>query len=114
VADDAAVRDCVDRARVDAVDHRRRSDSGQWCPGELGRGFHDLCPTMVEGAVFVCHELAVRVDAGPDVRRLGRAELVPAVLVPTHELHPYRLAYRLRTERRGDADVVIGVVAVVA
>ena len=81
-------------------------------PRELGSRLDHLRPAVVVGRVVVGDDVPGRVDPGPDVGRLGRAELIPAVLVPAHELNPDRLADHLRHERRGDADVVVGAVAV--
>ena len=53
-------------------------------------------------------DLPVRVDRAAHVGQLRRAEVVPAVLVPAHELQPHRRARELRGDRGREAAVVPG------
>src|SRR3954465_4137763 len=54
---------------------------------------------MLPAVVLVREQVALVVNTGANLREVGRAVLVPAMLVPAHELHPDRPTGCLRQER---------------
>jgi len=61
--------------------------------------------------ILVGDEPACRIDAGTHVSEMGRAVVVPAELVPAHELHAHRLADGLRHHRRRLRGIVVAAAA---
>lgn len=55
-------------------------------------------PAVLPSVIFVGDELAGGVDAGAHLGDVRRAKIVPAVLVPSHELHAHGPPHRLRQD----------------
>src|SRR3954468_24771600 len=56
---------------------------------------------MLPAVVLVGDQVALVVNAGAKLSEVGRAVLVPAMLIPAHELHPDRPAGCLGEDRSG-------------
>ena len=78
---------------------------------QLMRRFVDH-PAVLPAVVFIGHDLAVGIDGGAHVGEMGRAVVVPAVLVGAHELHAHRFADRLRHHGCGLGGVVVAASAI--
>ena len=68
-------------------------------------------PAVLPAVILVGDELAVGIDAGAHVGEMRGTVIVPAVLVPAHELHAHRLADRLRHDRRGLRGILVAAAA---
>src|ERR1700731_1568898 len=64
-------------------------------------------PTMLPSLILVGDEFPRSVGPCAHVGEVGRAVIVPAKLIPAHELYAYGFADRLRHHRRGLRGIVI-------
>src|SRR6202022_535794 len=63
--------------------------------------------TMLPPVILVGDELPRSIDPSPHVGEVGGAVIVPAKLIPAHELYAYGFADRLRHHRGGLRGIVI-------
>src|SRR6202034_2206013 len=79
--------------------------------GQL-RGSFDGAPVVVPAVVLIGDDSSGGVRSGPNFADVSGTVVVPAVLVPAHELQTHGLSGELRQNRGGLRDIVIATVAV--
>ena len=114
VVDDAEVLSGVNAAGVGGT-HSLRGHAWPWrgglSVGQLLGGFKQT-PVMLPAVVLIGHDLSGGIGGGADLADMRGAIVVPAVLIPAHELQADGLAGSLRKNRGGQRHIVITAVAV--
>src|SRR5580704_249969 len=113
MADDAPVRRGIHRARAHAIDRNRRGAAGALGRPGLQRKLVRILgedPAVLPAVILVGHDLTVMVDRGAHVGEMGWAVIVPAVLVPAHELHAHGSPDLLRHDRRRLGGILVAAV----
>src|SRR6516164_11507432 len=98
---DGAQRLLVDEAGA-ATDRRLHWPAERELLRGLGSG-----PTVVPAVILEADDVALGIDAGSHVGEMGRTVVVPAKLVPPHELHAHRPLHHLRHDGRRERAVIM-------
>src|SRR6516225_7971540 len=114
MVDEAKIGDLVHASAIQRAHPLHRASGpfgGRAGEGQLLGGFH-VAPAMLPALILVGDQLASVIRGSANLPDVRRPEIVPSMLVPTHELQAHRLAGELRKNGRGLRDIVVATVAI--